>query len=136
VQFELNRVLAVLVTRKLAGRLFAVSAVADLETFETPAFHDRLGRAWSTDPMRSMQVAQSVVGLVSSTATVGLWWTLCSPCSPSLCRCCSWARCRSSAFEQLQLALGHQNIRVPRSELDLIDAACDRLGIGLEAAHG
>lgn len=70
VQFELNRLLSELVSRKVATRLFAVAAAADLETFERPEFHDRLERAWSTGPMRSMQVSQSLTGLFSSTAAV------------------------------------------------------------------
>ena len=40
-------------------------------------------------------------------------------------------------LKQIQLALGHQNIQTTQrylgTELDLADAACDRLGIGLEA---
>jgi ATP-binding cassette, subfamily B, bacterial len=70
VKFELNRLLSELVTRTVAGRVFAVSGAADLETFERPEFHDRLYRAWSTGPMRSMQVSQCLLGLTSSLATL------------------------------------------------------------------
>jgi ATP-binding cassette, subfamily B, bacterial len=45
-QWELQRLLSELVTRRVAGRIFEVVAVADLETFETPDFHNRLERAW------------------------------------------------------------------------------------------
>lgn len=70
VQFELNRLLSELVSRKVAASLFRISAVADLETFETPEFHDRLERSWSTGAVRSMQLAQSLLGLVGSGASV------------------------------------------------------------------
>ena len=43
------------------------------------------------------------------------------------------ARSGQAPLEQIQLALGHQNIQTTQrylgSELDLADAACDRLGI-------
>jgi integrase len=46
------------------------------------------------------------------------------------------ARGGQAPLEQIQLALGHQNIQTTQrylgSELDLADAACDRLGIRLE----
>jgi integrase len=46
------------------------------------------------------------------------------------------ARSGQAPLEQIQLALGHQNIQTTQrylgSELDLADAACDRLGIRLE----
>src|SRR5207245_11403988 len=46
------------------------------------------------------------------------------------------ARSGQAPLEQIQLALGHQNIHATQrclgSELDLVDAACDRLGIRLE----
>jgi integrase len=45
------------------------------------------------------------------------------------------ARSGQAPLEQIQLALGHQNIQTTQrylgSELDLADAACDRLGIRL-----
>ena len=45
------------------------------------------------------------------------------------------ARGGQAPLEQIQLALGHQNIQTTQrylgSELDLVDAACDRLGIRL-----
>jgi integrase len=48
------------------------------------------------------------------------------------------ARSGQAPLEQIQLALGHQNIQTTQhdlgSELDLSDAACDRLGIRLSAA--
>ena len=47
------------------------------------------------------------------------------------------ARSGQAPLEQIQLALGHQNIQTTQrylgSELDLADAACDRLGIRLNA---
>ena len=46
------------------------------------------------------------------------------------------ARGGHAPLEQIQLALGHQSIQTTQrylgSELDLADAACDRLGIRLE----
>jgi integrase len=46
------------------------------------------------------------------------------------------ARSGQAPLEQIQLALGHQNIQTTQrylgSELDLADAACDRLGIRLD----
>ena len=46
------------------------------------------------------------------------------------------ARSGQAPLEQIQLALGHQSIQTTQrylgSELDLADAACDRLGIRLE----
>src|SRR6202048_2736213 len=48
------------------------------------------------------------------------------------------ARSGQAPLEQIQLALGHQNIQTTQrylgSELDLADAACDRLGIRLHAS--
>jgi len=48
------------------------------------------------------------------------------------------ARSGQAPVEQIQLPVGHQNIQTTRrylgSELDPADAACDRLGIRLEAA--
>ena len=45
------------------------------------------------------------------------------------------ARSGQAPLEQIQLALGHQNIQTTQrylgSELNLVDAACDRLGIRL-----
>jgi hypothetical protein len=45
------------------------------------------------------------------------------------------ARAGQAPLEQIQLALGHQSIQTTQrylgSELDLVDAACDRLGIRL-----
>jgi integrase len=45
----------------------------------------------------------------------------------------------AAPVEQIQLALGHQSIQTTQrylgSELDLADAACDRLGIRLHAAE-
>jgi hypothetical protein len=42
-------------------------------------------------------------------------------------------------LEQIQLALGHQNIQTTQrylgSELDLTDAACDRLGSGCRSTR-
>jgi integrase len=46
------------------------------------------------------------------------------------------ARSGQAPLEQIRLALGHQNIQTTQrslgSELDLADAACDRLGIRLD----
>lgn len=46
------------------------------------------------------------------------------------------ARSGQAPLEQIQLALGHRSIQTTQrylgSELDLADAACDRLGIRLE----
>lgn len=48
------------------------------------------------------------------------------------------ARSGHAPLEQIQLALGHQNIQTTQrylgSELDLVDAACDRLGIHVPPA--
>jgi integrase len=46
------------------------------------------------------------------------------------------ARSGQAPLEQIQLALGHQSIQTTQrylgSELDLADAACDRLGLRIE----
>jgi integrase len=47
------------------------------------------------------------------------------------------ARSGQAPLEQIQLALGHQSLQTTQrslgSELDLADAACDRLGIRVDA---
>jgi ATP-binding cassette subfamily B protein len=65
-QFELQRVLGELVNRRALLRIFDVAAVASLEAFETPDFHNRMERAWMSSGARPMQITQSLLGLMSS----------------------------------------------------------------------
>ncbi len=71
--FELQVLMSELVNGHVSRRIFEVAATADLATFETPAFHDRLERAWAHGSARPMQMTQSVLGLIGSSAsTLGL----------------------------------------------------------------
>jgi ATP-binding cassette subfamily B protein len=53
-QFELQRLLSQNVNRLSMVRIFEVAAVASLEAFEMPDFHNRMERAWMSSGSRPM----------------------------------------------------------------------------------
>jgi ATP-binding cassette, subfamily B, bacterial len=69
-QFELQWLLSELVNRRALLRIFDVASAASLEAFETPAFHNRMERAWMSSGARPMQITQSLLSLMSSVAGV------------------------------------------------------------------
>ncbi|HEY3061865.1 MAG TPA: ABC transporter ATP-binding protein, partial [Chloroflexota bacterium] len=69
-QWEWQRLLSEYVNRRAILRILDVAAAANLETFETPDFHNRLERAWMTSGGRPIQTTQSLLGLVGSVSGV------------------------------------------------------------------
>jgi ABC-type multidrug transport system fused ATPase/permease subunit len=70
VQVELQRLMAELVSRRVATRVFDVAASAELERFDDPEFHDRLQRAWTNGLSRPLEMTQSVSALVGAAASL------------------------------------------------------------------
>jgi integrase len=101
---------------------------------------DRLVYEVSTDGQVAMAgtLSADAIADVVSTYARSLGWDL----APHDLRrtFAKLARGGQAPLEQIQLALGHQSIQTTQrylgSELDLADAACDRLGIRIHAANG
>jgi ATP-binding cassette subfamily B protein len=70
VQGEQQRVMGELVSRHVSGRLLDVTAKVDLQSYETPAFFDRLQRAEIAGHTRPWQMTMGLLVLMSSGITV------------------------------------------------------------------
>jgi ATP-binding cassette, subfamily B, bacterial len=69
-QREQQRTLGEYVQKYTTGRVLEVSAHVDLIEYDRPSFHDRLQRARVNASVRPLQIANGVIGLLSSGATV------------------------------------------------------------------
>ena len=69
-QREQQRTLGEYVQKYTTGRVLEVSAHVDLIEYDRPSFHDRLQRARVNASVRPLQIANGVIGLVGSGATV------------------------------------------------------------------
>ena len=69
-QREQQRTLGEYVQKYTTGRVLEVSAHVDLIEYDRPSFHDRLQRARVNASVRPLQIANGVIGLIGSGATV------------------------------------------------------------------
>jgi ATP-binding cassette, subfamily B, bacterial len=69
-QQEQQRTLGEYVQKHTTGRVLDVSTSVDLIEYDRPAFHDRLQRARVNASVRPLQIANGVIGLVGSAATI------------------------------------------------------------------
>ena len=69
-QREQQRTLGEYVQKFTTGHVLEVSAHVDLIEYDRPSFHDRLQRARVNASVRPLQIANGVIGLLSSGATV------------------------------------------------------------------
>jgi ATP-binding cassette subfamily B protein len=68
-QTELSPLLTELVAKEATGDILSVADVVDLEAFETPAFHDRLGRARFNALNRPVLVVNGLLGTLGASMT-------------------------------------------------------------------
>ena len=68
---EQQRVLADLVARYAMQKVIQAAAAVDLIAYETPSFHNRLQRAQVNAAVRPLQMANGVLGIVSSLFAIG-----------------------------------------------------------------
>jgi ATP-binding cassette, subfamily B, bacterial len=69
-QREQQRTLGEYVQKFTTGRVLDVSTAVDLIEYDRPTFHDRLQRARVNASVRPLQIANGVIGLIGSGATV------------------------------------------------------------------
>jgi ATP-binding cassette, subfamily B, bacterial len=69
-QQEQQRTLGELVQKYTTGRVLDVSTSVDLIDYDRPAFHDRLQRARVNASVRPLQMANGIIGLLGSSATL------------------------------------------------------------------
>jgi ATP-binding cassette, subfamily B, bacterial len=69
-QQEQQRTLGELVQKHTTGRVLDVSTSVELIDYDRPAFHDRLQRARVNASIRPIQLANGIIGLLGSSATL------------------------------------------------------------------